>query len=116
MLARNTQAMHEIIGAAVTPFNRALQAAGPTQHWFDPTTRHGAMMLDRIINEQAQIVAYANDYVLLIMATVPGMAAASRGALATESDQHTSTLMITGMMFSPRRFGWLGMAFSRQVT
>ena len=29
------------------------------------------MMLDRIINEQAQIVAYANDYVLLIMATVP---------------------------------------------
>ena len=71
MLARNTQVMHEIIGAAVTPFNRALQAAGPTQHWLDPTTRHGAMMLDRIINEQAQIVAYANDYVLLIMATVP---------------------------------------------
>ena len=71
MLARNTQVMHEIIGAAVTPFNRALQAAGPTQHWFDPTTRHGAMMLDRIINEQAQIVAYANDYFLLIMATVP---------------------------------------------
>jgi len=28
-------------------------------------------MLDRIVNEQAQIVAYANDYVLLIMATVP---------------------------------------------
>ena len=24
--------------------------------------------------------------------------------------------MITGMMSSPRRFGWLGMAFSRQVT
>ena len=71
MLARNTQVMHEIIGAAVTPFNRALQAAGPAAHWFDPTTRHGAMMLDRIINEQAQIVAYANDYVLLIMATVP---------------------------------------------
>ena len=28
-------------------------------------------MLDRLINEQAQIVAYANDYFLLIMATVP---------------------------------------------
>jgi DHA2 family multidrug resistance protein len=38
---------------------------------FDPATRHGAAMLDRIVNEQAQIVAYANDYVLLIMATVP---------------------------------------------
>jgi MFS transporter, DHA2 family, multidrug resistance protein len=71
LLARNTQAMHEMIGAAVSPFNRALQAGDATQHWFGPTTRHGAVMLDRIVNEQAQIVAYANDYVLLIMATVP---------------------------------------------
>jgi MFS transporter, DHA2 family, multidrug resistance protein len=71
LLARNTQAMHEMIGAAVTPFNRALQAAGPTQQWFGPTTRHGVVLLDRIVNEQAQIVAYANDYILLIIATVP---------------------------------------------
>ncbi len=71
VLARNTQAMHEMIGAAVTPFNRALQAAGPMHQWLDPATPHGAAMLDRIVNEQAQIVAYANDYVLLIMATVP---------------------------------------------
>ena len=60
-----------MIGASVTPFNRALQAAGPMHQWLDPATRHGAALLDRIINEQAQIVAYANDYVLLIMATVP---------------------------------------------
>jgi DHA2 family multidrug resistance protein len=71
MLARNTQMMHEMIGAAVTPFNRALQAGDLTQRWLGPTTRHGAVMLDRLINEQAQIVAYANDYFLLIMATVP---------------------------------------------
>ena len=71
LLARNTQAMHEMIGAAITPFNRALQAGDLTQRWLGPTTQHGAVMLDRLINEQAQIVAYANDYVLLIMATVP---------------------------------------------
>ena len=71
VLARNTQAMHEMIGAAVNPFNRALQATGPMHQWLDPATRHGAAMLDRIINEQAQIVAYADNYVLLIMATVP---------------------------------------------
>jgi DHA2 family multidrug resistance protein len=41
------------------------------QHWFGPTTRQGVVMLDRIVNEQAQIVAYANDYLLLIIATVP---------------------------------------------
>jgi DHA2 family multidrug resistance protein len=63
--------MHEMIGASVTPFNRALQAAGPMHRWLDPASSHGAPLLDRIINEQAQIVAYADDYVLLIMATFP---------------------------------------------
>ena len=73
MLARNTQALHEMIGASVTPFNRALQAVGPVQQWLDPATRHGAAMLDRIINQQAQIIAYANDYVLLIFTTLPAL-------------------------------------------
>ena len=75
MLARNSQAMHEMIGASLTPFNRALQAVGqPGAHsfqWLDPATRHGAMLLDRMVNTQAQIVAYADDYVLLIVATIP---------------------------------------------
>ena len=71
VLARNTQAMHEMIGVSVTPFNRALQAAGPMHQWLDPASPHGAALLDRIISQQAQIVAYADDYVLLIMATLP---------------------------------------------
>jgi DHA2 family multidrug resistance protein len=71
VLARNAQAMHEMIGASVTPFNRALRAAGPMHRWLDPASGHGAALLDRIINEQAQIVAYADVYVLLIMMTLP---------------------------------------------
>jgi DHA2 family multidrug resistance protein len=71
MLARNSQAMHEMIGASLTPFNRALQAigtpGGAVHGMVDPATRHGAMLLDRMVNHQAQIVAYADDYVLLIM-------------------------------------------------
>ena len=63
--------MHEMIGASVTPFNRALQALGSVHHWLDPATRQGAAELDRIINEQAQVVAYADNYVLLIGATLP---------------------------------------------
>ena len=70
-LARNSQAMHEMIGASVTPFNRALQTVGPLHQWLDPATRHGAALLDRMVNQQAQIVAYADVYMLLIMATVP---------------------------------------------
>jgi DHA2 family multidrug resistance protein len=71
LLARNSQAMHEMIGASVTPFNRALQTAGGLHHWLDPATRHGAALLDRMVNQQAQIVAYADDYVMLIMTTLP---------------------------------------------
>jgi DHA2 family multidrug resistance protein len=71
VLAHNTQVMHEMIGTSVTPFNRALQSAGPVHRWLDPATWHGAAFLDRIVGQQAQIVAYSNNYVLLIVATVP---------------------------------------------
>lgn len=71
MLASNAQALHEMISATVTPFNRALQAPGPIHHWLDPASRHGAALLDRIINEQAQIVSYADIYLLLIITTAP---------------------------------------------
>ena len=71
VLSHNAQAMHEVIGASVTPFNRALQT--PLHQWLDPGTRVGAMLLDRMINQQAQIVAYVDDYILLIMTTLPAL-------------------------------------------
>ncbi len=77
LLAHNSQAMHEMIGASVTPFNRALQTLGPhgehVHRWLDPGTPHGAALLDRIVNQQAQVVAYADDYVMLILTTVPAL-------------------------------------------
>jgi DHA2 family multidrug resistance protein len=73
LLAHNSQAMHEMIGASVTPFNRALQSTGTLHQWLDPGTRHGAVLLDHMVNQQAQVVAYADDYVMLILTTVPAM-------------------------------------------
>ena len=73
LLAHNSQAMHEMIGGAVTPFNRALQVTGPVHQWLDPATHHGLALLDRIVNQQAQIVAYVDDYVLLIITTLPAL-------------------------------------------
>ncbi|HVY16456.1 MAG TPA: DHA2 family efflux MFS transporter permease subunit [Rhodopila sp.] len=67
MLARNAQALHEIIGAQVNPFNRALAAIG----MWNPMTGHGAAILDQEVNRQAQIIAYADDYVMLICTTLP---------------------------------------------
>jgi DHA2 family multidrug resistance protein len=71
MLARNTQALHEEIGGGVTPFDRELQGGGAVSHLWDPATRHGAAMLDQAINRQAQIIAYMDDYKMMIFTTAP---------------------------------------------
>ena len=81
LLAHNSQALHEMIGASVNPFNRALQMVGPMRGplgahmhgWLDPASREGAVLLDRMVNQQAQIVAYVDDYVLLIVTTLPAL-------------------------------------------
>ncbi len=72
MLAHNTQALHAEIGAHVTPFNRALQA-GQVHQFLNPATAHGAALLDRIINQQAQITAYLDDYKLMVFTTLPAL-------------------------------------------
>jgi DHA2 family multidrug resistance protein len=71
MLVHNTQVLHEEIGGGVTPFNRALMDGGLVQHFWNPATRHGAAMLDHVINQQAQIIAYVDDYKMMIFTTSP---------------------------------------------
>ena len=73
LLSRNAQALHEMIGASVTPFNRALQALAPSTHLMDPSTHPGAALLDQAVNRQAQIIAYSDNYVLMIFATLPAL-------------------------------------------
>ncbi len=72
-LARNTQALHAEIGAHVSPFNRALQDGGAVHRYLNPATHHGAAMLDHIINQQAQIIAYVDDYKMMIFTTLPAL-------------------------------------------
>jgi MFS transporter, DHA2 family, multidrug resistance protein len=72
LLAHNSQALHEEIGAAVTPFNRALQSGAALQ-WLNPVSAHGAAMLDQIVNQQALITAYLDDYKLMIFTTAPAL-------------------------------------------
>jgi MFS transporter, DHA2 family, multidrug resistance protein len=73
MLTHNTQVLHEQIGASVTPFNRALQAGGAVSQAWNPMHPHGAATLDHIINQQAQIIAYMNDYWMMVLTTLPSL-------------------------------------------
>ena len=37
----------------------------------DPATRHGAALLDQMVTQQAQIIAYNNDFRMMTLTVVP---------------------------------------------
>jgi DHA2 family multidrug resistance protein len=62
-----------VIGAYVNPFNRALQSLGAARDWLDPGSHQGIVTLDQMVTRQAHIIAYINDYVLMIITTLPAL-------------------------------------------
>ena len=70
-LAHNSQVVHAELGAAITPFNRALQVGGAVTRMLNPATQHGAVMLDQMVNQQALLIAYIDDFKLLVLTTAP---------------------------------------------
>src|ERR1700704_3340948 len=66
LLTRNTQIVHSELVAHVTPFNDALGELGPVQFWNRATTV-GLAALDAEVTKQASIVAYADDFKLMML-------------------------------------------------
>lgn len=73
MLVRNTQVSHAGIVSTITPFDRVLQGHNAVSRWLAPMTRHGVAMLDRMVNHQARIIAYDNDYRMMTFVVIPGL-------------------------------------------
>jgi len=72
-LTSKTTLMHARLTEGVTPFNDALQMQDIVRN-LDVTSDLGRAMLDRIVTEQAAVIAYANDFKLLMvlaLATIP---------------------------------------------
>jgi DHA2 family multidrug resistance protein len=70
-LTRSVQTTHADIAAGITPFDRVLQGNDTVSHMLNPATRHGAAMLDQMITHQAQIIAYNNDFRLMMLTVIP---------------------------------------------
>ena len=68
------QASHAGLAATVTPFTRAIPGQDAAAHMLDATTRNGAILLDRIINREAMIIAYSNDFLMMSLVAIPCMA------------------------------------------
>jgi DHA2 family multidrug resistance protein len=67
-LTSTTSGMHARLSEFVTPFNNAL--AMPDAAMLDLGTDLGRAMMDRLLTQQATIIAYANDYKLLMYLTL----------------------------------------------
>jgi DHA2 family multidrug resistance protein len=69
LLTRNTQVNHAEIARSVTSVNRAFES--PTiAHLWDPVSAGGRAALDAVVTQQARIIAYMDDYKLLMIATL----------------------------------------------
>jgi DHA2 family multidrug resistance protein len=60
---------HSEIASHVTSFNRGFEDPVIGQFW-NPITAAGRAALDAVITRQAQIIAYIDDYKLLMIATL----------------------------------------------
>jgi MFS transporter, DHA2 family, multidrug resistance protein len=69
LLVQNTQANHAAIVPSVNAVNRAFENPLIAQAW-NPLTAAGRAALDAVITRQAQIIAYIDDYKLLMIAAL----------------------------------------------
>ena len=69
LLTRNTQINHAAIAQHVTAVNRGFEGPMIAQFW-NPATAAGRAALDAVVTRQAQIIAYIDDYKLLLIATL----------------------------------------------
>jgi DHA2 family multidrug resistance protein len=69
LLTQNTQGNHADIVQHVTAVNRVFENPAIAQFW-NPATDAGRAALDAMITRQAQIIAYIDDFKLLMIATL----------------------------------------------
>ena len=69
LLTRNTQVNHASIATHVTAVNHGFDNPS-VAHFWDPLTAAGRAALDSVVTEQAQIIAYIDDYKMLMIATL----------------------------------------------
>ena len=72
LLTRNTQVMHAALAEHVTPYNDALKQPAVAQIW-NLGTAAGRMALNAEITRQATIIAYADDFKLMMIVALAAM-------------------------------------------
>ncbi len=66
LLERNTQTMHANLAERITPFNEALRQGGALHYW-NMATLAGRTALNDEITRQSTVIAYNNDFRLMML-------------------------------------------------
>jgi MFS transporter, DHA2 family, multidrug resistance protein len=69
LLAQNTQINHASLVAGITPYTHLLDDPAVKRFW-DPWTTAGALALNGEITRQASMIAYINDFKLMMIVTL----------------------------------------------
>jgi DHA2 family multidrug resistance protein len=72
VLANGIQTAHAQFAEAASPFNRALAINGPSMMW-NPRLPFGIAQFNGLIERNAQVVAYANDFMFMLIAGIPAV-------------------------------------------
>jgi DHA2 family multidrug resistance protein len=59
---------HSVLAGFITPLNRAFQGSAAGMM---PTTPHAAQVLNGMITRQSEIIAYNNDWKLMMLLSLP---------------------------------------------
>ena len=73
LLAHNIQVAHADLAARVTPFTGLARGTDAAGQLLDPTSAKGAALLDSMINQQATIIAYLDDFKAMLLVTLPAV-------------------------------------------
>jgi len=72
VLAMSTQIVHAQMAASANPFNRNLATNAPSMFW-NLQIPFGQQNLDMMITQNAQVVAYANDFLFMFYVSLPAL-------------------------------------------
>jgi DHA2 family multidrug resistance protein len=68
----STQIVHAQMAASANPFNRNLATNAPSMFW-NLQIPFGQQNLDMMITQNAQVVAYANDFLFMFYISLPAL-------------------------------------------
>jgi len=72
VLAASVQTAHAQLAENVNMFNRNLTVNAPSLMW-NPMLPFGAEQLDRVVNYNAAVIAYANDFLFMFAVSLPAL-------------------------------------------